>query len=127
MVLRNHSGKRKRAEPLLPHWCALHSIKCQSGTNLSSLLSKAPACRALVGSPASCSRLKAKARTQHRNKLCHLGSAAHALWIAELGDSLTERNRHAIRGAINAPGEDAATSRGSLPLAARAFRLVEGV
>jgi hypothetical protein len=59
--------------------------------------------------------------------LCHLGTDVHALWIAELGDSLTERNRHAIRGAMNTPGEHAATSRDNLPLMGRAFRPVEGV
>jgi hypothetical protein len=36
-----------------------------------------------------------------------------------------ERNRRAIWGAMNAPGEDAAFSRDSLPLASRGFRVVE--
>ena len=42
-------------------------------------------------------------------------------------DSGYERNRRAIWGAMNAPGEDAAISRDSLPLASRGFRLVERV
>jgi len=49
----------------------------------------------------------------------------HALWIATLGDSLSERNRRAIWEAMNAPDKDAATSRDSLPLASRVFRVVE--
>jgi hypothetical protein len=49
------------------------------------------------------------------------------LWIAELTDSMAERNRRAIWGAMNAPGEDAAISRDSLPLASRGFRVVERV
>jgi hypothetical protein len=32
-----------------------------------------------------------------------------------------------VGGAMNAPGEDAAISRNSLPLASRGFRLVERV
>ena len=54
-----------------------------------------------------------------------LGAARDTLWIAELSDSMAEQNRRAIWGAMNAPGEDAAISRDSLPLASRAFRLVE--
>jgi hypothetical protein len=42
-------------------------------------------------------------------------------------DSGYERNRRAIWGAMNAPGEDAAISRDSLPLASRGFRVVERV
>jgi hypothetical protein len=49
----------------------------------------------------------------------------HALWIVTLGDSLSERNRRAIWEAMNAPDKDAATSRDSLPLASRGFRVVE--
>jgi hypothetical protein len=45
----------------------------------------------------------------------------------ELADSLAERNRRAIWGAMKAPGEDVAISRDSLPLASRGFRLVERV
>ena len=55
------------------------------------------------------------------------GTARDTLWIAELGDSMAERNRRAIWGAMNAPGEDAAISRDSLPLASRGFRLAERV
>jgi hypothetical protein len=40
---------------------------------------------------------------------------------------LAERNRRAVWGAINAPGEDVAISRDSLPLASRGFRVVERV
>ena len=69
----------------------------------------------------------AEARNQHRDMLRRLGAAGDALWIAELGDSLAERNRRAIWGAMNAPGEDAAISRDSLPLASRGFRMVERV
>jgi hypothetical protein len=43
------------------------------------------------------------------------------------GVAAAERNRRAIWGAMNAPGEDAATSRDSLPLASRAVRMVERV
>jgi hypothetical protein len=69
----------------------------------------------------------AEARNQHRDMLRRLGAARDTLWIAELSDSMAERNRRAIWGAMNAPGEDAAISRDSLPLALRAFRLVERV
>jgi hypothetical protein len=53
------------------------------------------------------------------------GAARDTLWIAELTDSLAELNRRAVWGAINAPGEDVAISRDSLPLASRGFRVVE--
>ena len=56
-----------------------------------------------------------------------LGAARVTLWIAELTDRLAERNRRAIWGAMNAPGEDATTSRDSLPPASRGFRMVERV
>jgi hypothetical protein len=69
----------------------------------------------------------AEARNQHRDMLRRLGAARDTLWIAELGDSMAERSRRAIWGAMNAPGEDAAVSRDSLPLSLRAFRLVERV
>jgi hypothetical protein len=69
----------------------------------------------------------AEARNQHRDMLRRLGAAQDTLWIAELSDSMAERNRRAIWGAMNAPGEDAAISRDSLPLAARGFRVVERV
>jgi hypothetical protein len=62
-----------------------------------------------------------------RDMLRRLGAARDTIWIAELTDSLAERNRRAIWGAMNAPGEDAAISRDSLPLASRGFRLVERV
>ena len=68
-----------------------------------------------------------EARNQHRDMLRRLGAARDTLWIAELGDSMAERNRRAIWGAMNAPGEDAAISRDSLPLASRGFRMVERV
>jgi hypothetical protein len=69
----------------------------------------------------------ALARNQHRDMLRHLGAARDTLWIAELTDSMAERNRRAIWGAMNALGEDAAISRDSLPLASRGFRMVEKV
>jgi ParB-like chromosome segregation protein Spo0J len=69
----------------------------------------------------------AEARNQHRDMLRRLGAARDTVWIAELGDSMAERNRRAIWGAMNAPGEDAAISRDSLPLASRGFRMVERV
>ena len=69
----------------------------------------------------------AEARNQHRNLLRRLGAAGDALWVAELGDSIAERNRRAIWGAVNAQGEDAAFSRDSLPLASRSLRVVERV
>jgi len=66
-----------------------------------------------------------EARTQHRALVRLLGAAGDALWIAELSDSMAERNRRAIWGAVNAPGEDAAVSRDSFPLSSRAFRMVD--
>ena len=69
----------------------------------------------------------AEARNQHRDLLRRLGAAGDALWIAELGDSVAERNRRAIWGAVNAPGEEASASRDSLPLASRAVRMMERV
>ncbi|MCA3370943.1 MAG: hypothetical protein INF89_15710 [Roseomonas sp.] len=69
----------------------------------------------------------AEARNQHRDMLRRLGAARDTLWIAELGDSMAERNRRAIWSAMNAPDEDAAISRDNLPLASRGFRLVERV
>jgi hypothetical protein len=69
----------------------------------------------------------AEARNQHRDMVRRLGAARDTLWIAELGDSMAERNRRAIWGAMNAPGEDAAISRDSLPLSSRGFRMVERV
>jgi hypothetical protein len=68
-----------------------------------------------------------EARNQHRDLLRRLGAAGDALCIAELGDSMADRNRRAIWGAMNAPGEDAAISRDRLPLASRGFRMVERV
>ncbi|MFM7417604.1 MAG: hypothetical protein ACKO51_17800 [Alphaproteobacteria bacterium] len=57
------------------------------------------------------------------------GSAARDMvWIAEIMDSMAERNRRAIFwGAIKAPSEDAAVNRESLPLASRGIRMVERV
>jgi hypothetical protein len=43
--------------------------------------------------------------------LRRLGAARDMVWIAEITDSMAERNRRAIWGAMNAPGEDAAISR----------------
>jgi hypothetical protein len=67
----------------------------------------------------------AEARGQHRALLAALGAAGDALWIAELNDTMAERNRRAIWGAVNAPGEDVGISRDSLPLSSRAFRIQE--
>lgn len=67
----------------------------------------------------------AEARGQHRALLAALGAAGDALWIAELNDTMAERNRRAIWGAVNTPGEDAAVTRDSLPLSSRAFRIQE--
>ena len=61
----------------------------------------------------------AEARNQHRDMLRRLGAARDTFWIAELSDSMAERNRRAMWGAMNALGEDAAISRDSLPLASR--------
>ena len=69
----------------------------------------------------------AERRDQHRDIRRHLGVARDTLWIAELSDSMAERNRRAIWGTMKAPGEDAAISRDSLPLASRGFRVVERV
>jgi hypothetical protein len=69
----------------------------------------------------------AEARNQHRDMLRRLGAARDTLWIAELGDSLAERNRRAIWGAVNAPAEEASTSRDIFPLASRAVRMVERI
>jgi hypothetical protein len=43
-------------------------------------------------------------RNQYRDLLHRIGAAEDALWIAELGDTLAERNRRALWGAVNAPG-----------------------
>ena len=69
----------------------------------------------------------AEVRNQHREMLCRLGAARDRLWIAELTDSIAERNRRAIWGAMDAPGEDAASGRDSLPLASRVVRMVDRV
>ena len=69
----------------------------------------------------------AEARNQHRDMLRHLGAARDTVWIAELTDTMAERNRRAIWGAMNAPGEDAAISQRSLLLSSRAFRVLERV
>ena len=45
--------------------------------------------------------------------------------LQNVTDSIAERNRRAIWGAIKAPGEDAAVNRDSLLLASRGLRLVE--
>lgn len=66
-----------------------------------------------------------EARTQHRDLVRVLGAVRDGLVIPELNDSLSERNRRAIWGAINVPGEDAAVSRDSFPLSSRAFRVIE--
>jgi hypothetical protein len=68
-----------------------------------------------------------EARNQHRDLLRRLGAAGDALWITELGDTLAERNRCAIWGAVNAPGEEASASRDNFPFTARAVRMVERV
>jgi hypothetical protein len=67
----------------------------------------------------------AEARNQHRDMLRRLGAARDTLWIAELTDSMAERNRRAIWGAVNQAGEEAAAARGSFQLLNRAFRIVE--
>jgi hypothetical protein len=54
-----------------------------------------------------------------------LGAARDALWMQETTDTRAETNRRAIWGAVNQPGEEAATARGSFPLLSRAFRIVE--
>jgi hypothetical protein len=40
---------------------------------------------------------------------------------------MAERNRRAIWGTMNAPGEEIAISRDSLPLASRGFRVLKKV
>jgi hypothetical protein len=69
----------------------------------------------------------AEARNQHRDLLRRLGAAGDALWIAELGDGMAARNRRAVWGAMNAPGEEASVSRDSFPFTARTVRMVERV
>jgi hypothetical protein len=69
----------------------------------------------------------AEARSLHRDLLSRLDAAGDALWIAELGDSMAERNCRAIWGAVNAPGEEGKASRDSFPFTARAVRMVERV
>ena len=64
-------------------------------------------------------------RNQYRDLLHRIGVAEDALWIAELGDTLAEHNRHAIWPAASAPGEEAITRRDSFPLTARAMRMVK--
>jgi hypothetical protein len=67
----------------------------------------------------------AEARNHHRDLLRRLSTAGDALWIEELRDSLAERNRRAIWGAVHAPGEEASTSRDNFPLVARVVRMVK--
>ena len=67
----------------------------------------------------------AEARNQHRDLVRLLGAARDGLVIPELNDSLAERSRRAIWGAINLPGEDAGVTRASLPLSSRSFRVTE--
>jgi hypothetical protein len=67
----------------------------------------------------------AEALNQHRDMLRRLSAAWDTLWITELSDSMAERNRRANWGAMNVPGEDAAISRDSLPLASPTLRMVE--
>ena len=69
----------------------------------------------------------AEARNQRRDMLRHLGAARDTLWIAELSDTMAERNRRAIWGATNAPGEDTAISQHSLLLSSKGFRVLERV
>jgi hypothetical protein len=69
----------------------------------------------------------AEVRDKHRDVLRRLGAARDMLRIAEFTDSIAERNRRAIWGAIKAPSEDAAVNRDSLPLTCRGLRLVEKV
>jgi len=69
----------------------------------------------------------AEARNQLRDMLRRLGAAQYSLCIAELCDSMADRNRRAIWGAMNAPSEDAARSRDSLPLPSKGFKLVQRV
>jgi hypothetical protein len=92
--------------------------------------SKAASCStdaAAIPTPVLPALSTAEARNQHREMLRRLGAARDTLWIAEFGDAMAERNRRAIWGAMNAPGEDAAVSRDCLPLASRGFRVVERV
>jgi hypothetical protein len=69
----------------------------------------------------------AEARNQHHEMLRRLGAARDTLWLAGLWHSTAKRNRRAIWGAMNTPGEDAAISQDSLPLASRGLRVVERV
>lgn len=46
----------------------------------------------------------AEARNRHRELLRRLGATGKAFWIAELGDSLAERNRRAIWGGSKCSG-----------------------
>jgi len=66
----------------------------------------------------------AEARDQHRDMLRRLGAARDTSWISEVTDTMAEHKRRTIWGAMTAPGEDAAISRDSLPLASRGFREV---
>jgi hypothetical protein len=45
--------------------------------------------------------------------------------LPEAADTRAETNRRAIWRAVNQPGEEAATARGSFPPLNRAFRIVE--
>jgi hypothetical protein len=66
-------------------------------------------------------------RNQYRDLLHRIGVAEDAPWIAELGDTLAERKRRALWGAVDAPGEGAGASRDSFPFTARLVRTVERV
>ncbi|MFM8615110.1 MAG: hypothetical protein ACKOC9_10430, partial [Alphaproteobacteria bacterium] len=47
----------------------------------------------------------AEARNQHRDLVRRFGAARDTLWVAELTDSMAERNRRAIWRAMKAPRE----------------------
>ena len=48
-----------------------------------------------------------EARNQHRDMLRRLGATRDTIWIAELGDAMAKRNRHAICEKMNQPGQPA--------------------
>ena len=49
----------------------------------------------------------AEARNQHRDMLRRLGTARDRLWMAELSDTMAERNRRAIFGTTKRPEQPA--------------------
>jgi hypothetical protein len=66
-----------------------------------------------------------EARGAHRNMVAGLGAAGDALWIPDLSLSLAEINARSVWGAVNLPGQVAATTRTAFPVYGRQFQITE--